>query len=232
MHTVLFHRRGLLFWACVLLNPVWAWGHSPIFSDGSADRLENAQPLKDVTISQVVYHEIEQPGQKLWLSFTVEQDQEIVFRVGVPYIDRLEDFRPTLVIVGPGLPESDVPLGLPAGAGAVVFETQSVTEPEVFHEEFTGTTSWILGDFEQQFPQSGTYYAVVYAPDDETGKVWMALGEKERFTLKEIFSFGEIVNQAREFHEIDELAVPCFAPLMALGVLYGAVHFVRRRYRS
>lgn len=228
---VLLTRRRLLLAALVLSTGSGAWAHSPIFSDGTATSAATAILVQDVTVSRVVYHEVTQPGSQLWVAFDVAAGQKVTFRLGVPMIDRLENFRPVLAIVGPDLPATQLPFSVPAGSGAVVLSApEGALEP--FHEQFTGTDSWIIGDLTVTFPKAGRYYAVTYAPAQQTGKLWVAMGDREAFGLDEIAAFGDIVNRVRAFHEVPEALVPCLVPLLGAGLLSAGVVRIHRRRRT
>lgn len=210
-----------------------AAAHLPIFSDGSAFGPETAIVIDDVAISRVVYHEVTECTRELWIKFSVQADQQVTFQLGIPQIDRLKDFRPALAIVGPGSPAIDLPFEIPAGFGGVVLSAPEGAELAEFHEEFTGTDSWIVGDLTIVFPQAGEYYAVAYVPDRQLGKLWVAFGEEEVFGLDQIASFGEVVNQVREFHEIPPVPIPCFGPLLGAVLLSaGVIRLLRARQRN
>jgi hypothetical protein len=162
----------------VLARP--ASGHVPVFSDGSAIGPDTAIEVEDVSVSRVVYAEITPSAPQLWITFIGQAGQEVPFRLGVPFIPRLSDFRPALAVLGPGLPPVQLPFDVPAGLGGVVLEADPAAELEFFHEEFTGTDSWIVGDLNVRFPQDGRYsdqvidraeYAAGCAPDADRSSV-------------------------------------------------------------
>jgi len=204
-----------------------ALAHRPTFSDGSATDPNAAHEIKEVDVSQVVYHELTQDAQQLWLTFEAEKDYVLFVQIGVPVLDRLEDYRPAVVLLGPGLPEVDLPFGIPAGLGGRIISTDDVTEPRLFHEHFTDTRSWILKELDIPLPASGRYYLVAYHPTGTPGKVWVAVGKLERFGLGDLLRFRQWTIQARRFHEervgLGLPRIPCAASatlmLTALGAL-------------
>ena len=121
-----------------------ASAHLPIFDDGTAVDPEHALYISDIDLSQVVYHEVNQPVQPLWIAFDAVAGKELYFNPGVPAIDRLRNYRPTFALVGRGLPAATLPFVLPSDDGAEVYPTTDITGPEFFHEPFSGTDSWIL----------------------------------------------------------------------------------------
>ena len=119
----------------------------------------------------------------------------------MPEIDRYEALRPALALLGPNLPDIDVPFQIPEGYGGRVFSTEG-EEPTVFDEEFTGTTSWRFDAVREEVPVTGRYYVVAYIPGGDDGKFWMALGEEEVFGLEDILTLPSTLFQVRQFHEV------------------------------
>jgi hypothetical protein len=207
-----------------------AWAHKPIFSDGSADNADSAILIDDVTISQVVYHEVTEGATQVWLTFEGQANYVLTVQLGVPFIERLADFRPAVAAVGPFLAEADLPVDVPPGMGAAVWTTEDVADPEFFHEPFTGTDSWILGQFQLTLPTTGRYYVAAYVPSGDLGKLWVAVGEREQFGLEDILSLPAVIERVREFHEVPAEREPCMAATIAMcGVGAVALRLVTRR---
>ena len=80
----------------------------------------------------MVYHEVTAESPLLWLTFDLNEGQSLYFQLGVPVIERLKDYRPALVLVGPGLPQVDLPFAVPDGLGAQRFLSDQVAEPGRF----------------------------------------------------------------------------------------------------
>jgi len=190
---------------CLVLLLIVAAGnalaHKPIFTNDTGIDPNNAIKLIDPNISQVVYRELPLSAQ-LWTTFTASADFEMFVQIGVPVIDRLKQFRPSLAVIGPGLPDVNLPFALPRGLGAVIIDTNSV-EPKFFHEHFTGTDSWILTSRTIKLPQGGRFYVTAFDPASKGGKLWIAVGKKEKFGLADFFTFGQTKKRVRQFHEVD-----------------------------
>jgi hypothetical protein len=90
-----------------------AYGHRPTMSDGTAVDADHAIELQDVQISRVVYHEVTKQAPQVWITFEVDQPQELFLQIGVPVLDRLRKYRPTLALIGPGLPDPRLPFECP-----------------------------------------------------------------------------------------------------------------------
>ena len=189
-----------------LLALVWfpqqVLAHRPVFTEDAAASSATAIRLTEPHISQVVYREITEKSSEVWLSFEVPEDFGLYIQIGVPVIDRLEKFRPAMVVIGPGLDREAVPFEIPKDTGAKVFTTSEVAKPRFFNEHFTGTKSWILRTETVPLPKSGRYYLVAYSPDKETGKLWLSIGKKESFKAEHWEQFPTWRKLIRKFHEV------------------------------
>lgn len=179
-----------------------ALAHRPIFPGVPPTSPDKAAVILRPHVSQVIYHEVAAGTERVWLRFEAEAGQEIFLQIGIPVIDRLRDYRPSMAVVGPGLPHAEVPFELPPGCGIQAFATNGVREPEFFAEKFTGTDSWILRDEVFTLPEAGTYYLVAYMPGDAPGKLWLSIGEKEDFGLSDLGRMRGWTRQVRRFHEV------------------------------
>jgi hypothetical protein len=139
----------------------------------------------------------------VWFRFEVKENQEIYFSVGVPVIDRLADYRPNVALIGPGLEASgDLPFEVPENLGVEVYTSRR--SPRFFHEHFTATESWIHIEVTRRLRRSGTYYLVAYTPGEPNSgdKLWLTMGTRERFKLRDLFTFRRWKREIREFHEL------------------------------
>jgi len=194
-------KVGLIALVLVSLLPQQLFAHRPIFTEDAATSPETAIPITHPDISQVVYREITQKSPQVWLAFTAPKDFDLFIQIGVPAIDRLKDFRPSMAVVGPGLPADGAPFPLPQGLGVKVFSTKE-EKPRFFHEHFTATDSWILRSETIRLPSAGRYYLVAFSPDNQTGKLWLALGKRESFSLEDVKQFPTWRKRIQEFHEV------------------------------
>lgn len=227
----MFERRALIVLGTCLAGCLTAGAHVPTLSDGTAVDAENAIELVDVQISRVVYHEVTAAAPQLWLTFTIDAPQSLKVNLGVPYIERLADFRPALALLGPELPAAPagLPFEVPTGLGAQLFTTDDVATPEFFNEPFSGTQSWIVFDDTLDLPAAGRYYLVAFVPSAELGKLWVAPGVKEVFTPADIAGLAQLLPAVRTFHEADPNAVPCFLIPAGFALAALPLYLMRRR---
>ena len=170
--------------------------------------------IGDVSVSEVVYHEVTAESSPLWAAFSAEAGQSLYAQIAVPVIEGLEDYRPTLVLLGPGLPEVELPFDVPEGLGGLVFGTADAT-PRFFDEHFTGTQSWILLEEDAEAPAAGQYYLVAFHPEGAPGKLWVSWGTAEVFGLPDLLTYPETVAIVREFHEVSDEPLPLLPRVMS-----------------
>lgn len=166
---------------------------------------EDAYEVEDFDVSIVVYHEVTCRSEQLWMRYEApEEDAGLYVQLGVPVIDRLSDYRPSVAILAPGLPEldEDLPFEVPDGFGGLVIHTEGVDQPEDFYEPFSQTDSWILHEETIPVP-AGEGYVVAWHPGRETGKLWVATGTVEDFGPEDFDNFGDWMVLTKTFHEVD-----------------------------
>lgn len=194
--------NSVIILAGVLCMPS-TWAHRYIENDGTHTSAESAIPIGDIDVSQVAYHEAKANSAQLWLSFEAEAGIIASIQIGVPKIDRYASLRPAFILLGPGLPSlENPPVEVPEGYGGIVCTTDTISDPEVFDEHFTGTVSWIFDRQEIPLPASGLYYIVTYVSSGEPGKFWVAPGVKEVFGFGDILTLPGVIYTARTFHEV------------------------------
>lgn len=179
-----------------------AQAHKPTFS-GDFRGPDRAYVVEDPEISIVVYQDITCEIDQLWFSFEAEAGFPLYIQLGVPVIDRLEDYRPSVALLAPGLeaPDEALPFDLPDGLGALVFHSDDVAVPGDFFEPFTSTSSWVLVEETVDLPEDGTGYLVAWDPAGWTGKLWLATGTVEDFSDVEFTEFLYWDEAVNEFHE-------------------------------
>jgi len=179
-----------------------ALAHKPASIGGTFPTMDEALRMEDIDVSQVVYSPLSAADPQLWLTFEATAGTTLDLSLGLPVLDRLADYRPNLAVLGPGLPPIELPIELPPNVGGVVFESATRGEPRHFHEHVTGTESWILIEDAVNLPETGTYYVVAFPPGDQVDKLWVAIGTREQFGLRDLLSFPSIIRDVRAFHEV------------------------------
>ncbi len=180
-----------------------ALAHKPSFANNyvSAD---SAFTVDDPDISIVLYAEMTCTESELWMEMETGDRDQIWVELGVPMLDRLSDYRPSLALIAPGLPTAELPFEIPEGFGATVISTANVDEPVDFYEPFSQTESWILYQGWLDVPSSEQVYLVSWNPTNFTGKLWVAVGKTEDFSDVSFDQFGEWIEKTQDYYEFNE----------------------------
>ncbi len=195
-------RVGAVFALAFLSLAACVFAHKPLPFGQEHGDAGHALLVHDIDVSQVTYFEVAASSPQYWLAIDAPQSASLSLSIGVPVIDRYRTFRPALAVLGPGLPAISVPFSVPQGYGGEILATDSVANPPVFHEPFTGTDSWTLRDDKLTLNSPGRYYIVLFSPRGETGKFWGAIGERESFGLTDFLNLPTVVKEVRAFHEV------------------------------
>ncbi len=203
-------QEAWLTLAVISIVSLGVFAHKPIAIGETYPSRDEAVQVTNMDVSQVIYTEISPESPQSWIFVETEGAFDLYVSLGIPWIERLTGFRPGVVIIGPGLPPIDLPglLEIPNGSGAVFLRTVSIPAPEIFHEPFTGTDSWILLQQTVNLPQAGRYDIVALSSSDdettkpESGKLWIAVGRREQFGVRDILSLPSVIRDVRAFHEL------------------------------
>ena len=170
------------------------------------DHFGRAVDIRRPSVSQVYYAALEVERPQAWFRFQGRRGQEILFMLGVPVVERLKEYRPSIALLGPALPPGELGFETPGGLGAAVYRGEG--QPRLFHEHFTGTDSWIHLQVTRSLPDSGTYYLVAFTPQNPRpgDKLWMSMGYLERFSFRDLWAFGRWRRNIRAFHELPSAA--------------------------
>lgn len=156
--------------------------HSPLTAEEN-ESLETAFLISDPTKSWAIYAEIHGPGEAQYYELEMQQDEKLQLSLFVPTTER--EFRPTLVVMGPGIAELDsVPdfVDVPLGAGRRVLRAE--LENGVEYEPFTPMSFYSLLRWSWEVPTAGTYYLAIY-DSSQGGRYGLAVGYRESFELDE-----------------------------------------------
>ncbi len=117
-----------------------------------------------------------------YFSFEGLAREVILLEITIPQIEGQEDFAPNMALMGPGLPDADLPDGItvPEGAGALLIEPPPGPAP-TFYEPFSRTSYWERQEQRVTLPAGGRYTVAVWHPDGEVGRYTFVVGEKEKF---------------------------------------------------
>lgn len=186
-----------------------ASAHAPSASHGAHTNIEEAFYVAYTSQSIVVYHEVTCDAEQLWLYTDAGKTESAWVQLGVPVVDWLEGYRPSLAVLASELPEppGNLPFETPDWAGVTVIETTDLADPEVFFEPVTETESWVLIDQEIELPGTGAAFFVAWHPERLTGKLWVAIGT-EPFDSADPGAAPAWLENMRQFHELGDDVAP------------------------
>lgn len=204
--------------AMILIFSVGASAHRPIFTNPRTGDPDYAVRVADPTTSHVIYAELTESDPIQWFVFENEKPQEVPLLIGVPSGVSPDDFRPSVVLFGPGSePPEELPLLPPQGADVGTIAIRPSGEAEPFYEPITGTNSQILVDTEVQLSEVGTYYGAIYEADGQEGKLWVGIGSSEGFSWRDALRLPGWIRDVRQFHEVS--GWPLWAWISTLSLL-------------
>lgn len=177
--------------------------------------------IPDMAVSRAAYRELTRDYPVDRFEFKAEEGETIFIQMTIPKIARLTDFSPSIAIVSGatnwnevrpstlvrgtialGDPTVKLLLGLTAGQYSLTVDYDG-GPPREFHEPFTDTDYWIKQTIRFTAPVDGSYRIEIFHRDGKTGKYVLATGEKERFTLREIFEMPKVRKTVRRFSEVE-----------------------------
>ena len=177
---------------CLLMLPASAFGHKLIPTDGTNIDYESALNIPDPVISWAMYEELE--DNALFYKFDAKKDDRLFSSIVIPKLDNLENFTPSLVLMGPStfldlvdeLKVMDVDKNfdypIPDGYDAYVFDYNGPIPSKEFYEPFGQVTYWERQEIDLEIEAPGTYYMAVFDKNGSTGKLAVAIGYVEDFS--------------------------------------------------
>jgi len=172
--------------------PASAFGHKLIPTDGTNIDYESALNIPDPVISWAMYEELE--DNALFYKFEAQKDDRLFSSIVIPKLDDLENFTPSLVLIGPStfldlvneLKVMDVDKNfdypIPDGYDAYVFDYNGPIPSKEFYEPFGQVTYWERQEIDLEIEAPGTYYMAVFDKNGSSGKLAVAIGYVEDFS--------------------------------------------------
>ena len=166
-----------------------AHAHKPIESDGTNENYQNALKIPDHKISWVIYENLESNDAKFY-EFDAKKDDSFYASIVIPKLEQLENYKPSLALIGEGIPTNDLPdieATLPAG-GITIYNYDGEIPSKEFYEPFGQATYWERQEINIEIPETGSYYLVVYDTQRLDGKYSLAVGKIEDFSFIDFFT--------------------------------------------
>jgi len=174
----------LVFFTIFSSSPVY--GHKLISHDDTHLDFDSALQIPDHKISWAIYEDLG-PNEAKFYSFDAKHGDSFYASIVVPKIDGLENYSPTLVLMGKGISENHF----------TPFETQLGTEKfqylgkfpgTEFYEPFGQVTYWERQEIRNEILVDGQYFIVVMDEKNQSGKYVLAIGTIEDFSGSDFFT--------------------------------------------
>lgn len=178
-----------------------SWAHVPYLENSD---YTPAQPfvVEDVENSKSIHGALEKPDDVDILNIRIDEPARIYTSTNIPFCPQYESFAVTYALTGPGLPlpETDLPVRLADGHGAVVVRTEfdSVDERPVFFEPFGGRLMWEGPDFAIDQAAPGEYQMIIWNESGAPGNYIAVVGQKEIFGPAEIAQARSVSPRLRD----------------------------------
>ena len=177
---------------CLLVLPASAFGHKLIPTDGTNIDYESALEIPNPVVSWAMYEELEDTA--LFYKFEAKKDDRLYSSIVIPKLDHLEEFTPSLVLIGPSAflelvddlkvlnTDKNFDYHIPEGYDAYVFDYNDQIPSKEFYEPFGQITYWERQEIDLEIEAPGTYYLAVFDKTGSNGKLALAIGYVEDFS--------------------------------------------------
>ncbi|MBH75061.1 MAG: hypothetical protein CL896_04635 [Dehalococcoidia bacterium] len=208
-------------------NPQNAYAHIPYLASDKHNSPESALEIEDITISSVVYQTIHDNSPESWIKFDGIKGETLYFQMGVPKLSRLQNYRPDVVLFTYSDIEHRKYTDTIQKDKGLRYSSYNIKNPEIFHEPFTNTTSWVLFEKNLVLPETGTYFLTSFSEQSQTGKLWIAIGKEESFGISDLGKLPASISQIRSFYEIGSInSVLSYTNVIYVVVVLIAASFV------
>lgn len=171
----------LLSWAMLL-------SHAPVFEKDRTNTYDAAQTISDPQQPLAIFGEIDRLHELDHYTFIAKDDIELRVQLLVPKKKELEDFHPSLVLIGPGFSGNSTIIGeLPPTTGAIDLVAGDEDYKKLMTDKFTFTKYWKGPTETIRISEEGQYYIVVIPNDDEMGNYVLRIGEQKDIEFTKVF---------------------------------------------
>jgi hypothetical protein len=172
--------------------PASAFGHKLIPTDGTNVNYDSALEIPNPVISWAMYEELQ--DKPLFYKFEAQKGDRLYSSIVIPKLKPLEDFTPSLVLIGPATflelvdelrvldTDKNFDYHLPEGYDAYVFDYDGPIPSKEFYEPFGQITYWERQEIDLEIEAPGTYYMAVFDKNGSSGKLAVAIGYVEDFS--------------------------------------------------
>ena len=176
----------ILLFVMVFIGTSPAYGHKLISHDNTHRSFDSALQIPDHKISWAIYEDLGANEAKFY-SFDAKHGDSLYASIVIPKISGLEEYSPTLGLVGPGIFEND-PISFDTQLGAEKYYFDGKFPGREFYEPFGQVSYWERQEVKTEIIADGQYYIVVMDEKNQSGKYSLAIGTIEDFTGEDFFT--------------------------------------------
>ena len=169
-----------------IISVVPAYGHKLITHDNTHRDFESALKIPDHKISWAIYEDLGANETKYY-SFDAKHGDAFYASIVIPKIKGLEDYSPTLFLVGKGIFENDV-APFETKLDAKKFPYKGEFPGMEFYEPFGQVTYWERQEVRTDIILDGKYFVVITDENNQSGKYSLAIGTIEDFSGMDFFT--------------------------------------------
>lgn len=177
----------LLFMVIFSLVIGQAYGHKPIQPDEQNITIENALKIPDHKKSWVIYEALE-PYQEKFYQFTAKKGDSFYASIVIPKLERQENYKPSLGLIFGDDIKGDYEIQTSLSQEGLISKYEDSIPSKEFYEPFGQATYWERQEIKIILPHEGTYYLVVFDTQGVHGKLSLAIGTIEDFSILDFFT--------------------------------------------
>jgi len=172
---MLLKKLYIIIFLLVLVSTNQAFGHKLISHDDNHRNFDSSLVIPDHKISWAIYENLGTNEAKFY-TFEAKKGDSFYASIVIPKIQGLENYAPTLVLVG----EDNFIME------KIIYENGFPGNE--FYEPFGQVTYWERQELRTEIPQDGIYFIVVTDEKNQSGKYSLAVGEIEDFSGENMFT--------------------------------------------
>ncbi len=176
----------IVLFVLVLVGTTPAYGHKLISHDDTHRSFETALQIPDHKISWAIYENLGVNEAKFY-TFDAKHGESLYTSIVIPKLNGLENYAPTLVLVGPGVFENDE-IPYETQLGVEKFSYEGEFPGREFYEPFGQVTYFERQEIKTEIIADGQYFIIVIDENNQSGKYSLAIGTIEDFSGADFFT--------------------------------------------
>ena len=197
------------------LATIQADGHKPIQSDKQNTSIENALKIPNHKISWVIYEELA-PYQEKFYQFNANKGDSFYASIVIPKLEGQENYKPSLGLIFSEQMQENYEIQTSLAKSGLISKYEGPIPSKEFYEPFGQATYWDRQEIKTTLPKDGVYYLVVFDAQGIDGKLSLAIGTIEDFSVIDLFTVLPLAWIDTKFFFEDYLALSIFFGIIAL----------------